>query len=124
MKDIATRSDIEFLVNEFYKKVIIDDQIGFFFNKVVQLDWEIHIPIMYDFWESTLFGIPKYKGNPMLVHIELNKKENLTPEHFERWLKLWKTTIQNHFAGDKADEAVRKASQIGQLMQIKIKGQL
>ena len=120
MKDIETRSDIEFLVDEFYKKVIQDEQIGIFFNQVIQLDWEAHIPIMYDFWETTLLGNPKYKGNPMQVHIELNKKENLKPEHLERWLELWKVTTQNHFIGEKADEAVRKAEQIGKLMQLKV----
>ncbi len=73
MKDIQERKDIELLVDEFYKKVLKDDVIGHFFTEVVQLDWEKHIPIMYDFWETTLLGNIKYKGNPMVKHIELSK---------------------------------------------------
>jgi|TARA_B110000261_G_C13059187_1_gene347448 hemoglobin len=45
----------------------------------------MRIPIIYDFWETTLLGVTKYKGNPMLKHIELNTMEELNAEYFERW---------------------------------------
>lgn len=121
MNDIQNRRDIEFLIDAFYTKAVTDDVIGFFFTKVVVLQWEVHIPIMCDFWESVLFGQAKYKGNPMLKHIELSRKHALQSEHFMRWLELWETTVKENFSGEKAIEAISKAKQIGDLMQFKIK---
>lgn len=120
MKDIQNRADIEFLIEAFYKRVIIDDLIGYFFTKVIKLDWDKHIPVMYDFWETILLGNIKYKGNPMLKHIELNKKETLNAEHFDRWLSHWKNTINENFVGVKANEAIQRAKQIAELMKFKI----
>lgn len=121
MKDIQDRADIEFLINEFYKTVIDDQVIGYIFTDVVKLDWERHIPIMYDFWETTLLGAMKYKGNPMTKHIQLNRKESLQPEHFERWINLWETTTKANFSGEKANEAIQRAKSIAGLMMHKIK---
>ena len=123
MKELENREDIEFLVDTFYKKIIIDDKIGFFFTKVIKLDWNKHIPAMYDFWETTLLGVAKYKGNPMLKHIELNAMKELNAEHFERWLSLWKETIQGNFVGEISEQAIKKADQIGGLIKFKIEQQ-
>jgi len=119
MKDIENRKDIEHLVNEFYTKVLKDDKIGFFFNQIADIDWEKHFPIMYDFWETLLFDTMKYKGNPMTKHIVLSKKEPMTSEHFERWLFLWNQTVNQHFTGDRATEAIKRAKMIADLMKYK-----
>lgn len=121
LTDIQSRQDIQLLVDEFYKRVMADDLIGVFFTEVVKLDWNTHIPIMYDFWETTILGKPKYKGNPMLKHIQLNEKKPLMPQHFERWLLLWEKAIHENFAGVKAEETIARAKQIGALMEFKIK---
>lgn len=119
-QDIQTRTDIELLLNEFYKKVTADVTIGHFFTKVVQLNWEVHLPIIYDFWESVLFGTGSYKGNPILKHIDLDQKEHLTTVHFDQWLHLWRTTIDEHFEGMKAEEAKQRAEIMAKLMLFKI----
>ena len=123
MRDIHSRKDIEFLVDSFYKKILIDEKIGFFFTEVVELDWDKHIPIMYDFWETTLLGKAKYKGNPMIKHINLHRKKIIKKEHFDRWLSIWKNTINASFDGEKSEEAIKKAEQIGGLMKFKIEQQ-
>ncbi len=120
MDDISSRKDIEHLVNEFYAKVLKDDKIGFFFNEIADIDWEKHFPIMYDFWETILFDTMKYKGNPMTKHIVLSKKEPMTSEHFERWLMLWNETVNEHFMGNRANEAINRAEMIAELMKFKI----
>ena len=121
MDDITTRKDIKNLVDTFYEKVKQDVLIGHFFNKVVVLTWDIHMPIMYNFWESVLLTKPVYKGNPMLKHIALDKKEKLLPEHFDQWLKLWKETVDTLYKGEKAELAKERAEMIAKLMQHKIK---
>ncbi len=119
-KDIENIADIKLLVDSFYKKVIPDKTIGYFFTEVVKFDWEVHLPVMYSFWDSILFGTMNYKGNPMIKHIEMNKKENLHKEHFDQWMKLWGETIDELFVGEKANEAKKRAASIGGLMQYKI----
>ena len=123
MSDIETREDIEQLVDSFYKQVLQDPQIGHFFTEVVQLDWEKHIPVMYDFWESILLGASRYKGNPMVKHFDLDQKASLEAVHFERWLALWEQTLKKHFTGPKAAEALSRARQIAALMQVKVQQQ-
>ena len=120
MKEIENINDIELLVDEFYKKVVLDELIGRFFTVVVNFEWEVHIPIMVSFWETVLFGKASYKGNPMTKHIELNKLSKLEPVHFERWLDLWKETVNENFIGEKASDAVSKAETIAKLMQSKL----
>lgn len=120
MKELNTTSDIEFLIVEFYKKVVADDLIGKFFTIVVNFNWDLHIPIMISFWETVLLGKSSYKGNPMIKHIELNKLSKLEEVHFERWIKLWKETVNENFTGLKAEEALSKAETIAKLMQSKI----
>lgn len=119
-KEIQTRDDIVFLINTFYKKVIANDIIGYIFTDVVQLDWEKHIPVMYDFWDTVLFGTMIYKGNPIVKHISLDKKETLKQEHFDEWLRLWKETIETHFEGEKAAEAIYRAGLMEKLILWKV----
>ncbi|HMR42362.1 MAG TPA: group III truncated hemoglobin [Saprospiraceae bacterium] len=120
MREIRSREDIEFLVDTFYKKVLDDEVIGYIFTEVAKLDWDSHMPVMYDFWETMLLGNMLYKGNPMLKHIALDQKEKLTAQHFDRWIQLWRETLENHFTGEKATEAIQRAEMMRQLMQYKI----
>ncbi|MCX2743137.1 group III truncated hemoglobin [Mangrovivirga sp. M17] len=119
-KDIESREDIEKLVTAFYKRVLKDKTIGHFFTEVVKLDFDKHMPVMFDFWESVLLGGRNYSGNPMTPHFKINEKEPLKPIHFERWLQLWKETINDNFKGKKSEEAISRAEQIAGLMKFKI----
>lgn len=120
MKDIATFDDVRLLVDHFYQKVLKDDQISFVFSEYMSTSLEKHLPTMYDFWDSILLGAQTYKGNVMLSHISLNKKVKLKTIHFERWLALWSTTIDELFFGEKADEAKHRAQLMKNLMEFKI----
>ncbi len=119
-RDILDRKDIQFLIDSFYKKVIKDDTIGHFFNEVVVLDWEKHIPLMYDFWETSLFHKAIYKGNPIKTHIDLHFKSKLSKGHFDQWLNLFKATIDENFSGPTAELAKQRAISIATIIQIKI----
>ena len=120
LNDISTPNDVKLLVDTFYSKVLLNEQIGFIFTDIVKISLEKHMPLMYSFWESILFYGSKYKGNPMLKHIAINKKHALTKQHFDAWLQLWEATVDELFCGEKADEAIAKSKQIGLLMQHKI----
>lgn len=119
-KEIKTGEDIITLVDAFYKKVLIDPLLGYFFNTVIKLNWEVHIPIMYKFWESILLNKGTYTGNPMIKHIQLDKKATLLKEHFTQWIKLWEETIDEYFTGEVAQEAKKRAQLMEYLMLSKI----
>ncbi|MEG1590880.1 group III truncated hemoglobin [Chryseobacterium sp.] len=120
MKNLESREDIELLVNSFYDKVVQDETIGFFFKDVVKVDWDKHLPKMYSFWESILFGQMSYKGNPMAVHFPINQLEAMEKKHFEKWLQLWKQTIEENFKGENASMAITKSENIANLMAYKM----
>lgn len=119
-RDIENRQDIELLIRSFYHKVVKDDTIGYIFNDVARVNWDVHLPIMYNFWENVIFNVVTYRGNPMQLHKELNTKEPLTPEHFTQWLALFTTTVNELFAGAKAELAKQRALSISTMIQVKI----
>jgi hemoglobin len=121
LTDIQDRDHVKLLIDEFYKKVVKDDVIKHFFTTIVKLDWDTHIPIMYDFWESILLESRNYKGNPMMKHIELSRKAPIEQIHFDRWIQLWEETIRSLFVGPKSEEAIERANSIASLMLHKIK---
>lgn len=118
--DIATRADIEQLVNTFYEKVKADADIGYFFTAVMHVDWDVHLPKMYDFWENLLFYTGNYTGNPMLVHRKVNAHAPISAAHFGQWLTLFNATVDELFEGERADLVKARALNIATVMQLKI----
>jgi len=118
--DIENRKDVEQLINSFYDKVKRDNVIGFIFNDVAKVNWEKHLPVMYDFWEGVIFLTGKYSGNPMEVHMKLNQRVKLGKEQFERWIKLFIEAVDELFEGKKAGLAKEKANGIATIMENKI----
>lgn len=119
-KDIESRDDIELLVKNFYEKVKIDPVIGNIFTDIARVNWEKHLPVMFDFWENTIFYTGSYSGNPMKSHQNLNRLFPLTKEHFSRWNQLFASTIDELFEGDKAVLAKQRAISISTVMQLKL----
>ncbi len=119
-RDIENRADIELLVNQFYRKVTEDDMIGFIFSDIVKMNWEKHLPIMYDFWDNALFFTGSYSGNPMNLHKHLHHIRPLDSKHFSRWVELFLETVDEHFAGEKASLARQRAISIAAVMEEKI----
>jgi len=119
-KDIETRADIEQLIIAFYEKVKQDKTIGFIFTEVVPINWAHHIPVIVDFWESILLDNPLYKKNAMEVHYDLNKKVPLQKEHFESWMHLFVSTVDELFEGKIANEAKIRAKSIAAVMLFKM----
>ena len=118
--DITCREDIEKFIILFYEKVKQDATIGFIFNEVVHMNWERHIPVIVDFWETILMDNPVYKKNAMEVHYDLNNKVKLQKEHFTSWLFLFNTAVNELFAGKKTELAKTRAKVIADVMQFKM----
>ena len=118
--DINNRADIQLLVDTFYNKVKLDETIGYLFNDVARVNWEQHLPRMYDFWENILFQTGNFKGNPMTAHLQLHQKSPLTAAHFERWQQLFLATVDELFEGEMAELIKQRALSIATMMRIKV----
>ncbi|QIL40882.1 group III truncated hemoglobin [Pedobacter sp. HDW13] len=118
--DINNREDIILLVDSFYKGVQLNDKIGPIFTQIAKVDWQHHLPKMYDFWESILFGKAIYKGNPMLTHFAINDKAPLQTAEFGIWKNLFYETVDDLFAGPNAETIKQKAQSIADLMHFKL----
>ncbi|MGH2643484.1 MAG: group III truncated hemoglobin [Chitinophagaceae bacterium] len=117
MRDIETFDDIRFLVDEFYEKVRRDELIGPIFDEKIGDHWDRHLDIMYRFWQTVLLENGKtYFGNPFMKHASLPVFEN----HFQRWLYLWKQTLQKDFDGPLADEAYDRAEKMAYVFRVKL----
>ena len=109
-KQIENRADIKVLVHAFYAKIRADKEIGFYFNTMIK-DWDTHLEKLTDFWETNLFAVKKYKGNPQEVHNEVDAHfgGKITSNEFGIWLNHWFQTIDEHFEGENADTLKRRA---------------
>jgi hemoglobin len=112
-QDILTRSDVTILVDAFYEKVKTDPLLGPVFSHV---NWPAHLPTMYNFWCSMLLGERSYGGNPFQSHVHLP----IQRIHFVQWLKIFHQTVDEHFSGEKADEAKMRAQAIAGVFQHKL----
>jgi hemoglobin len=110
--DIDTRDDVERLVRAFYGKALTDPMIGFLFTDVAKLDLEGHVPVITDFWATMLLGEKSYGGGAFAPHVSLHRKAGLKAPHFERWLWLWRGTVDELFDGPVADEAKAHANRV------------
>jgi len=118
MKELENREDIITMVNTFYDHLQKDKELDRLFNEVAKLNWETHLPKMYDFWETLLFHKPVFKGNPMKVHMDLDNKSKLTKEHFDTWLVIFKKTIDELFVGENAEIAKQRAASVAMSIQL------
>ena len=112
MTDIADRADCERLVREFYARAFADPMIGFLFTDIARLDLEAHVPRIAAFWETVLLGARTYGGGAFRPHAALHAQVPLRAGHFERWLTIWRETLDDLFAGERAELAKAHAERV------------
>ena len=103
--------EISSLVDQFYKKVRVDPEIGPVFNNVVQ-NWDAHLALLKDFWSTVLLTTGRYRGNPLRAHFPLPIEER----YFARWLKLFSETANEVVPASQAAIVTRKADLIAMNM--------
>src|SRR5690348_2700923 len=107
-----TEEEIGALVDRFYAKVRQDDEIGPIFNAIIG-DWPHHLAKLKDFWSSVLLTTGRYKGHPMMTHLQLP----LDPIHFHRWLTLFAETANETLSPTHATEIIEKSHRIAENFQ-------
>src|SRR5690606_3893439 len=104
--DIQNLDDIKLLVNTFYTRVQQNDLIGPIFNGVIKDNWPAHLEKMYGFWQTLLLDVQAYTGSPFPKHAKLPVEQ----EHFDTWMRLFTSTVNELFEGEKAKEAIWRAA--------------
>ena len=79
----------------FYKKAIVDEEIGPFFinelgNDITNEDWVEHIELLADFWRAILLNEGPYWGNPSGAHFGIPHLKRVS---FMRWIELFSFTV-------------------------------
>ena len=69
MKQLETPADIHQLVSAFYDKVLRDEQLAPFFQR---LDFSVHLPQMERFWRFALLSEEGYTTNVTEKHFYSN----------------------------------------------------
>jgi hemoglobin len=116
-KEIESRIDVQVLVHSFYDRIRKDAMLGPIFNEIIS-DWETHLELLTDFWETQLFLKRKYLGNPVTAHQEVDDRTNgtITTEHFGMWLNHWFATIDELFEGEVAWIAKNRAQKMSTML--------
>ena len=117
MKDISNIKDITLMVDTFYEAIRSDTLLGPIFSGVIQDNWTKHLDTMYRFWQTILLNEFAYKGSPFAPH----RKLPLEAHHFERWLDLFDSSIDQNFKGKKVEEAKWRAQKMAEMFQYKLK---
>ena len=121
MNTIESRKEVSLLVNAFYAKIRKNELLGPIFNGHIPDDkWPEHLSKLTDFWETNLFGVAKFKGNPSAKHVQVdaNMNHSIDQVHFGKWLEIWFQTIDELFDGELATKAKESARRMatGQFM--------
>lgn len=114
--DITTEEDIKLMVDSFYAKVNKDDLLSYVFNDFAQVDWNTHLPKMYDFWNTLIFAKKAYKGNPFVKHLSLP----IQSKHFDKWITLFEENLDELFEGEITEKTKVRANSIAEIFQFKL----
>lgn len=101
--DIETKADIELLIDTFYARLLQIDEMKPVF---AGLDFKAHVPQIVHFWSFVLLDEPGYKTNVFDKHVHLPIKLPL----FDVWLQTFNRSVDELFAGEKAEMAKQRAT--------------
>lgn len=101
--DIATKQDIELLVESFYKKLLKIEGMPEVFQ---DLDFKAHQPRMVHFWSFVLLDEPGYTTNVFDKHLHLP----IQAAQFRQWLETFVASVNELFEGEKAQMAIERAT--------------
>ena len=114
--DIQNLTDIKLLVDTFYGKVRENPLLKDIFNNIIQDRWPEHLAKMYNFWQTVLLEEHTYYGSPFVPHAKLP----VELEHFDKWLLLFNSTVDDLFEGEKAEKAKWQGQRMAEMFHSKI----
>ena len=113
--DVVDEAAVRQMVELFYREVQIDAVLGPVFGAKLDGKWPAHLERMVDFWSSILLRTKSFQGNVYGKHMALSGVE---PEHFVRWLALFRHTVTALFNDPAAAEILLVADRIAGSLQL------
>lgn len=111
---------ISVLVDTFYSRIRVHPELGPIFNTVIGDNWDAHLSKLKDFWSSVALNTGVYSGQPVPVH---KKLANVAPEHFQTWLGLFHTTLEETAPSPEAVEHfMERANRIAESLKLAMFG--
>lgn len=107
-----TEDLIRAVVDEFYKRARLDEQLGPVFERHVH-SWETHLDRMTDFWSAALLRSGRYSGRPVDRHRLI---QGLSEGHFARWIALFEATVRDLCPPAEADAFLTRALRMREAM--------
>ena len=103
------------VVHAFYQKIRADAVLGPIFESKLGGSWDSHLEKMCDFWSSVMLMSGRYKGAPMVAHMRI---KSIRPEHFQRWLALFRETAGETCPVEIAALFIKRAETIARSLQL------
>ncbi len=103
---VIDRHALHDMVHAFYGRVRADPTLGPVFEARLADRWEPHLAKMVSFWASVLLAEGSFAGDPMSRHRAIGEGR---PEHFARWLVLFRATLAEVFAEPAANVVFARA---------------
>jgi hemoglobin len=113
--DVVDEAAVRQMVELFYQEVQLDAVLGPVFGAKLDGRWPVHLERMVDFWNSILLGTKSFQGNVYGKHMALS---GIVPEHFVRWLALFRQTVTTLFNDAAAAEILTVADRIAGSLQL------
>ena len=106
------------VVDRFYFEARRDPVIGPVFNSVIPEErWPQHLALIADFWRSMLLGTGRYNGRPLPKHMAMPE---LSDRHFQRWLALFRMTVEELCPPDVAAVFIERSERVGNSFRMNI----
>jgi len=115
--DLDSREHIEDFIEDFYARLLVDQQLAPIFLDVAAIDLDVHLPHIKDYWCKLLLGEKSYQRHTMNIHRQLHGKQPLQPGDFQRWLALFNATLDENYAGERTERARQVAASIAANME-------
>lgn len=110
-----TEDMVRQVVFAFYAHIRADAELGPIFNQIIKDQWDTHLAKMCEFWSSVMLMSGRYKGNPMIAHMRLKM---VRPEHFDRWLALFRQTVREVCPPEIAELFINRAENIARSLKL------
>ncbi|MDE2150564.1 MAG: group III truncated hemoglobin [Gammaproteobacteria bacterium] len=100
--DLDTPDAIAALVQQFYAKVLRHPGLRPFFNPA---HLSRQMPVIEAYWERMLLGGARYRRNMVNAHREIHRRRRISSADFDSWLVSFVDTVDQCFAGPRAERA-------------------
>jgi hemoglobin len=116
-RDLDTADEIFEMVTRQYADVVQDDILQPYFTFGPGfIDWQAHIGAVADYWCHVLLYAPSYAIDAIEIHRPLHDRDPFTPELFDRWLEIFRDTVDSGWTGPSATSAKKRATGMAWVM--------